>query len=130
MALNFSKVTKVRLCTFITSNVISKSPRTWWKTPPPSYIGLRPPIQCILQILTTFNLYSGIPGVGLSVKNKQKVRQAMVKISRGGCHTLPPAPPPPLGRICQPKLLDNRRVNRNQALQGKCHDTKQCDPKV
>ena len=44
----------------------------------------RPPIPCILQILTTFNLYSGRPKVGLSVNNKQKVRQAMVKISRGG----------------------------------------------
>ena len=44
----------------------------------------RPPVPCILQILTTFNLYSGRPRVGLSVNNKQKVRQAMVKISRGG----------------------------------------------
>ena len=43
----------------------------------------RPPVPCILQILTTFNLYSGRPRVGLSVNNKQKVRQAMVKISRG-----------------------------------------------
>ena len=41
-------------------------------------------VPCILQILTTFNLYSGRPGVGLSVNSKQKVRQAMVKISRGG----------------------------------------------
>ena len=44
----------------------------------------RPPVTCILQILTTFNLYSGRPRVGLSVNNKQKVRQAMVKISREG----------------------------------------------
>ena len=44
----------------------------------------RPPVQCILQILTTFNLYSGRPRVGLSVNNKQKVRQAMDKISGGG----------------------------------------------
>ena len=44
----------------------------------------RPPVPCILQILTTFNLCSGRPRVGLSVNNKQKVRQAMVKISRGG----------------------------------------------
>ena len=45
----------------------------------------RPPVPFILQILTTFNLYSGRPRVGLSglsVNNKQKVRQAMVKISR------------------------------------------------
>ena len=41
----------------------------------------RPPVPCILQILKTFNLYSGRPRVGLSVDNKQKVRQAMVKIS-------------------------------------------------
>ena len=44
----------------------------------------RPPVPCILQILTTFNLYSGRPRVDLSVNNKQKVRQAIVKISRGG----------------------------------------------
>ena len=43
----------------------------------------RPPVPCILQILTTFNLYSGRPRVDLSVNNKQKVRQAMFKISRG-----------------------------------------------
>ena len=53
----------------------------------------RPPVPCILQILTTFNLYSGRPRMGLSVNNKQKVRQAMVKISRGwGWQSpLPPA---------------------------------------
>ena len=39
----------------------------------------RPPVPCSLQILTTFNLYSGRHRVVLSVKNKQKVRQAMVK---------------------------------------------------
>ena len=49
----------------------------------------RPPVPCILQILTTFNCYSGRPRVGLSVNNKQKVRQAMVKISRGGVATPP-----------------------------------------
>ena len=43
----------------------------------------RPPVPCILQILTNFNLYSGTPRVGLSVSNKQKVRQAIGKISRG-----------------------------------------------
>ena len=42
-----------------------------------------PPVPCILQILSTFNLYSGRPRVGLSANNKLKVRQAMVKISRG-----------------------------------------------
>ena len=51
----------------------------------------RPPVSCILQILTTFNLYTGRSRVGLSVNNKQKVRQAMVKISRGGDA---PSPPP------------------------------------
>ena len=45
---------------------------------------LTPPVPCILQILTLFNLYSGRPRVGLSVNNKQKVGQAMIKISRGG----------------------------------------------
>ena len=44
----------------------------------------RPPVPCILQILTTFNLYSGRPRNGLSVNNKQKVRQAIVNSSRGG----------------------------------------------
>ena len=32
----------------------------------------RPPVPCILQILTTFNLYSGRPGMGLSVNNTAK----------------------------------------------------------
>ena len=52
----------------------------------------RPPVPCILPILTTFNLYSGRPRVGLSVNNKQKVRQAMVKISIRGEATSPPPP--------------------------------------
>ena len=52
----------------------------------------RPPVPCILQILTTFNLYPGRPRVGLSVNNKQKVRQAMVKISREGGGNHPPWP--------------------------------------
>ena len=67
----------------------------------------RPPVPCILQILATFNLYSGRPRVGLSVNNKQKVRQAMVKISRGGGWL----PPPPPGQICYPKCPDHRRDN-------------------
>ena len=45
----------------------------------------RPPVPCILQKLTTSNLNSGRPRVGLSVNNKQKVRQAIVKISRKFC---------------------------------------------
>ena len=44
----------------------------------------RPLVPSILQILTTFNLYSGRPRMGLSVNNKQKVREAMVKIYEGG----------------------------------------------
>ena len=44
----------------------------------------RPPVPCFLQILLTFNLYSGRSRVGLSVNNKQKVRQAMDKIQEGG----------------------------------------------
>ena len=70
-----------------------------------------PPVLCLLQILITFNLYSGRPRVGLSVNNKQKIRQAMVKISRGGRGGNNPSPLSPLGQICQPKWLDHRRVN-------------------
>ena len=58
----------------------------------------RPPVLCILQILTIFNLYSGRPRVSLLVNDKQKVRQEKVKISRGtGVAT---TPPPPFGQIC------------------------------
>ena len=32
----------------------------------------RSPVPCILQILTSFNLYSGRPGMGLSVNNTAK----------------------------------------------------------
>ena len=49
----------------------------------------RPPVPSILQILTTFYLYSGRPRMVLSDNNKQKVTQAMVKISRGGGNHLP-----------------------------------------
>ena len=42
----------------------------------------RPPVPSILQILTTSNLYSVRPRMGLSVNNKQRARQAMVKTSR------------------------------------------------
>ena len=58
----------------------------------------RPPVPSILQILTTFNLYSGGPRMGrrLYVNNKQKVRQETVKISRGGLTTTLL----PLGQIC------------------------------
>ena len=54
----------------------------------------RPPVSSILQILTTFNLYSGRPRMGLSVNNKQKVRQAMGMISRGEWQHPPPPPRP------------------------------------
>ena len=43
----------------------------------------RPSVPYILQILTTFNSYSGRPRMRLSVNNKQKIRQGMIKISRG-----------------------------------------------
>ena len=46
----------------------------------------RPSAPCILQILTTFNLYSGRPRVGLSVNNKQWLRFQ----EEGGNHP-PPA---------------------------------------
>ena len=44
----------------------------------------RPPVPSIIQILTTSYLYSGRPKTGPSVDNKQKIRQAVVKISGGG----------------------------------------------
>ena len=66
----------------------------------------RPPVPCTLQILTIFNLHYGGPRVGLSVNNKQKVRQAMAKISRGEGGNPPPPPP----QICQANWLDHRRV--------------------
>ena len=53
----------------------------------------RPPVPSILQILATFNLYSVRPRMDLSVNNKERVRQSMVKISRGGgSHPPPPWP--------------------------------------
>ena len=73
---------------------------------------LQDPVQCILQILTIFNLYSGRPRVGLSVNNKEKVRQAMVKISRGAGGNHPPPPSLPLGQICQPEWLDHCKVKK------------------
>ena len=61
----------------------------------------RPLVHCILQILATFTLYSSRPRVGLFVNNKQKVRQVMVKISRGRWQPLLPPPPPSLARyVC------------------------------
>ena len=39
-----------------------------------------PLVPCISQILTTFNLYSDRPRMGLYNNNKQKVKQAMIKI--------------------------------------------------
>ena len=52
----------------------------------------RPPVPCILQMLTTFNLYSGRRRVGLSVNNKQWLR------FQEGAGWQPT--PPPLGQIC------------------------------
>ena len=48
----------------------------------------RPPVLCILQILTTFNSYSGRPRVGRSVKNKQKSDKQWLRFQEG---------PPPQG---------------------------------
>ena len=73
----------------------------------------RPPVPSILQILTTFNLYSGRPTVGLSVNNKQKVRQAMVKISRQGGDNHPP----PLARyVSRNGLSKFRQLNWPQLM--------------
>ena len=52
----------------------------------------RPPVPSILQILATFYLYSGRPRMGLSVHNKQKIRQAVQWLrfqERGGGGCLP-----------------------------------------
>ena len=43
-------------------------------------IGQKAHVLCISQILTTFNLYSGRPMMGLLVENKQNVKQAIVNI--------------------------------------------------
>ena len=48
-----------------------------------------PPVPSILQKLTTFYLYSGRPKTGLSVNNKQNIRQAVAKISRGVFRVFP-----------------------------------------
>ena len=71
---------------------------TWSKAHNITNSTSRPHILSILLILTAFNLYSGTPRMGLSVNNKQKVRQAVVKILRGGWLPPPPSPPPPLAR--------------------------------
>ena len=76
----------------------------------------RPPVPCILQILTTFNLYSGRPRVGLSVNNKQKVRQTMVTISRGG------NPPPPLARYVSRNGLTIRGLITFKSPRCRCSD--------
>ena len=55
----------------------------------PNTTASRPPVPCISQILTTFNLYPGRPRMGLKVNNKQKFRQAMVKVKRREWHPLP-----------------------------------------
>ena len=52
----------------------------------------RPPVPCILQILTTFNLYSGRPRVSTS----------------------PPPPPPPLTRCVSQNGLTTGRLNRSK----------------
>ena len=64
----------------------------------------RPPVPCILQILTAFNLYSGRPRVGLSVITSKGSDKQWLRFEDH------PPPPPPLGQICQPKWLDHRRV--------------------
>ena len=54
----------------------------------------RPPVPCILQILTSFNLYSGRPRVGLSVNNKQRLDKQWLRFEEGGLATTSPPPPP------------------------------------
>ena len=68
-------------------------------------------VPCISEILTTFNLYSGRPGINLYVKNKQRSDKQWLPFKEGSrFHTSPP-PPPSLARICWTKWLDHRRVN-------------------
>ena len=55
----------------------------------------RPPVPCILQILTTFNFYSGRLRVGLSGNNKQRSDKQWLRFQEGGG-----TPPLPLGQIC------------------------------
>ena len=43
----------------------------------------RSPVLCISQILTTFNLYSGKPGMGLSVNNKKTSDKQWVRFKEG-----------------------------------------------
>ena len=43
----------------------------------------RPPVPCILQILATFNLYSGRSRAGLSVSNKQRSDKQLLKFQEG-----------------------------------------------
>ena len=74
----------------------------------------RAPVPCILQILTTFNLYSGRPRVGLSVNNKQMVGEAMVKVSRRGWQS---APSPPLpARYVSRNGLTIRKVKKSHKI--------------
>ena len=53
----------------------------------------RPTVPCILQILATFNLYSGRPRVGQSVNNRQKVDKQWLRFLEG-VTTPPPLPWP------------------------------------
>ena len=87
----------------------------------------RPPVRPILQILTTFYLYSGRPKTGLSVNNKQKIiRQAVVKISRGrGVFRAFPGPfthggicPPIWGDKCGGTSAGGQSVNERDHEEG------------
>ena len=53
----------------------------------------RSPVPCILQILTTFNLYSGRPRVGLSVNTSKRSDKQWLRFQEGGWQ-------PPFGQIC------------------------------
>ena len=50
----------------------------------------RPPVPCILQILTTFNLYSGRPRVGLSGNTSKKSDKQWLRFQEGGSGNHPP----------------------------------------
>ena len=59
---------------------------------------LIPPVPCILQILATFNLYSGGPRMG------PRISQQSAKGETCNGYDL---------KICYPKGLDHRRINPN-----------------
>ena len=59
----------------------------------------RPPVPCILEILTTFNLYSGRSRVGVSVNTSNRSDKQWLRFQEGG-GGVATTPPPPLRQLC------------------------------